>query len=540
MNGRNQAPDSTKTDTDSSSSTPGKILPWLGLVAAALILRAGFAPVSSTVAALAGWALFFACLARVGRPFFAGLLFHTVLSLSVSSFLFTAMLEHYGLGWPVSAAFWIVAAGIVPSLAHAVFSWLAHKPVRELAGSPPGARALALALFVAAWFTLAHFVRVVLSLEQGWGHMGSVFHSHATALSWAALLGADGLVFGLLFGAVLAWLAAGEAFSRRWGRAGLFALVLVVMGFASYATGVSRLQGTVQGTELDVAIVHPRIEQEQRWREDTRAANLAEYEALSLAAFENGGGPARLIVWPETALTHAYESNDAARAVVENVCRENSAWLLFGAPFYTGAGEGRRFFNSAYLCSPDGRVVARYDKNHLLPFAEKSVFGLRASTGRFNAPYSAGESSVLLPLGVPGSGQAPIPVGVAVCFEIGISFHVSRMATRGMRLLVNLSNDAWFGDSSESGQQLALLTLRCAEHGVPGIRATGYGVVATVDKWGRMRRSTGIDEATVLRDSLVVPPPDRTVATLFPHWFVLLCGAVVAGGFLGNRYRKRD
>ncbi len=508
----------------------GLLVP-LSVVAAALLLRLAYPPYSIHSAAFAAWALFFAALARSKRPLLTGFLFHAFFALLLCAFLFDTLLHHYKMGLAVSLAFLLLVVGALPSVCFALFSRLVHGELREMGGERPARREVAPVLFIAALFVVAEWARTTLSPEHGWGHLATVFYDTPEVLSLAPVFGGAGVSFLIIALSLLLRLA----LLRLGRRETSAALAFFLAGAAALALAMlhgrlrlARHFKSAEGEErLEVALVHPGIAQGRRWSEEYHEENLAKYRRLSLTAFGDSAkkGGLRLIVWPETSLTFNVDSKPEAREAIREIAAASDAWLLMWAPSFEGGGAARRFFNSAFLFDPGGAKRDRYDKNYLLPFAETAVGGIRVSSGRYNMPYSPGRGSRTLTLEPGDPGAPPLKIGAAICFEIGIASHVRMMVARGARLIANLSNDAWFGESSESLQQLSLLALRCAEFGVPGVRATGYGEAAVVDRFGRIAGRTDIRTPSVLRGAVTLPHfRAKTIQGRFPDWFVLLCG----------------
>ncbi|MCA9581242.1 MAG: apolipoprotein N-acyltransferase [Myxococcales bacterium] len=195
-----------------------------------------------------------------------------------------------------------------------------------------------------------------------------------------------------------------------------------------------------------------------------------------------------LLIWPESAYTFAIpETKTNLRRILTGDLRTP---VLFGGIARRYQSGDFRHFNTAYMVDGEGDVQATYDKVYLLPFGEYIPLGERfpqlyevsPNTGRF----------------VPGAHQTPLPfrgyrLATLICYEDIIPAFVREAVVAGdPHLLVNITNDAWFGDTSEPWQHLALAQLRAVEHRRFLVRATNSGVSAVIDPAGRILQTTEV------------------------------------------------
>lgn len=511
-------------------SLPSKALLFpVGLAAAAAVLRLAFPPWSREAYGAIGLALFFWLFSMTRRPMLAGFFFHSLFGLFLSYYLFVSLTTYFHIGFLPSAAIFFVLAGVFPSILFTLCCRVVHGAVRDLAVRPDFWAGLGKAAWVAAAFSLAEFGRAALSPEQGFGHLALTWWKTPWMLSLAAVTGEAGLSFLLFFFSLLFFRAMSLAAKRSPIPAGAsLAAGIAFLGLGALLSALAAPPAD-KGRPQAVALVHPALAQSQRWKSEFFRPHLEKYRAMSLSARFPDDAEARLIVWPETALTFFAADDPRTLEVIKEVCAAKGAWLLMGAPFRTGSAEERNTRNSVLLFTPEGELWDRYDKNYLLPLAEKRMgpWGLPSTGGP--GSYHAGESA--RPLEISEGGRPFARLGVAVCFEVGIFRHMQSLWRKGSNVFANLSNDAWFADSSESEQQLALLSLACAGYGIPGIRATGYGVAALVDARGEVLARTGITEKTVLMGRIRVPEErPRPLAARLPNWFVLFCAAIFLAG----------
>jgi apolipoprotein N-acyltransferase len=244
-----------------------------------------------------------------------------------------------------------------------------------------------------------------------------------------------------------------------------------------------------------------------------------------------------LIVWPESPAPF-FTGDPAFRAPVSALARQNHSWLVIGA---TGTRSGMdsaqpaaRVYNSAALITPDGEWTARYDKVHLVPFGEyvpfKRVFafasGLTEAVGEFGrggsrAPLEAGDAKL----------------GTFICYESIFPDEVRRFTANGAQVLVNISNDGWYGDSGAYAQHLNQTRMRALENDRWLLSTTNTGVTAAIDPYGRVVARA----ERKVRTALEAPFALRSGATLYVRygdWFPWLC-AIISMGALVMRFTSQ-
>ena len=209
---------------------------------------------------------------------------------------------------------------------------------------------------------------------------------------------------------------------------------------------------------------------------------------------------ARLVVWPESAVPFLYDRDARLAGRLQDAVRAHGIHLFFGGDDLDAGPAGeRRIYVGAKLLSPQGRLTARYRKMHLVPFGEyvplQPVFTLG---GRFAAKLVQ-EVSDFSPGSEPVTGEVDgHRIGGYICYEAIFPALVRRFAARGAELLVNVTNDAWYGTTSAPYQHLAMAAFRAVENRRYMVRAANTGITAVVDPWGRVRERTRLFDRTVL------------------------------------------
>ncbi|BDV01013.1 apolipoprotein N-acyltransferase [Thermodesulfomicrobium sp. WS] len=280
---------------------------------------------------------------------------------------------------------------------------------------------------------------------------------------------------------------------------------------------------------LTAALVQGNIDQGQKWDPTLQEAILDTYLGLSRQAAQNHPD---LIIWPETATP--FHPQDPG-PLVDRLHAEAASWktpLLFGAPAYSlveTAPPTYVLHNRAYLLGRDGKQVAWYDKEHLVPFGEYVPWGnwLPFLSKLVPGDYEFAPSAATAPLPL----SRDVRLGVLICYE-AIFPELARDRIRdGASILVNISNDAWFGDSAAPRQHLALTALRAVESGRAIFRATNTGITAAIAPDGTILKTLPQFTPSVL----VAELPVLTSTTVYHQHFWRIHGAfmlIAVGGLL--------
>ena len=418
-----------------------------------------------------------------------GVSFALAAAFGVSSWLPGMIIGYFGAAplaaWPLALLAWL-AFGALPL---AVFgAWLGWASSRRPV-SP---------LLVAAAFTACEYARANGAVANPWALLAASQTAWPLAVQTADLAGpwAPGLLVAAANALLAGILEPRLRGSRPWASG---AAVLVVMASAA-SYGVARLRPDPEvGAALRVALAHAPIEPERRYVPAFVADNLARQLAVTRAAAEQRPD---VVFWPELALDFQVQADTELRRRILDAVPPGSAELVAG-----GLGLRRRpdghteRLNSVFLFR-DAALLGHTDKVLLMPFSETrpqaSLFGLGPD------PFAAGERPRLLHL-------RRARLGVAVCSEAMHPAYVRRLARAGAELLVNPSQDGWFGSASAARQQLAAVTLRAIETRRFLVRPVAGGYAAVVDPRGRVIVASDYDEGGVL----VTQVHARTGATLY-------------------------
>jgi apolipoprotein N-acyltransferase len=354
----------------------------------------------------------------------------------------------------------------------------------------------------------------------GWGASLAVMQS-------AALFGAYGLtLLTILCGASLA-----ELFGRRGDRRLPLAMTALFVGF--FLGGELRLTTVkideVQGVRL--RIVQPNIAQTDKYRPALAEQNWSRLIALSNAPAQQR--PTH-IIWPEAAppflLAHAPAALDEIAALTGR-----DRVLMTGALRALRHDSHFDYYNSFYVFAHSGRLLAAYDKFHLVPFGEylpyekffarlglTKIVGIEGSFATGDGPHT---------LIVPG---AP-PAGPLICYEI--LFPGAVVGSQRPNWFVNVTDDSWFGPWAGPLQHLLVARMRAIEEGIPVVRAANTGISAVIDPLGRVRVHLGLNRAGALDASLpsVIEPTPYARSGDYGFWLLMLACATAAGMVVYHR-----
>jgi apolipoprotein N-acyltransferase len=428
-------------------------------------------------------------------------------------------------GWMIPFATGGLSAGL------AIFPGLAVLLLFHSRATGAG-RAFALA---AAW-TALEWVRGHVLTGFPWNLVGYTWTVADAPIQFASVAGIYGL--SLLTVAIAALPAAGYG-PKRSGRPWPPVIAALSLAVALWVGGAARLAGALSSMVPGVTLrlVQPNIAQEIKWQPERIRDNLLELVALSAGpGYEHVSD----LVWPETAVPFDLASEPQLKEGLARIVPKGGL-LLTGAdrkavaePAVADGSHSVHFYNSFAALDETGRIVGSYDKFHLVPFGEyvpmRNVLPIdKVTPGRVDFSAGPGPRTLALP-------HLP-PVSPLICYEAIFPDEVSESRDRP-RWLLNITNDAWFGNSSGPYQHFESARLRAVEEGVPLVRVANTGISGVVDAYGRVVDRLGLGRKGVIDATLPTALPDGTV--LSRHGTAVL--ATLLGSFvvLTWHLRRRD
>ena len=371
---------------------------------------------------------------------------------------------------------------------------------------------------------------VLIEWLRGWALTGFPWMAFGygqidTALAgWAPVLGVYGVSFMLVLSAaaMLAVLMSTTAKGRSVG------IVLILLPWLMGGI-LSRVEWTEpMGSSVRSSIVQAGVSQDKKWNREYRGPIMQHYVNATLSIADS-----EIVLWPEVAIPALDDQVGPFISEVEKIARANRQTVLFGIleRSYERDVDGR-IYNSVMLIGTDERQV--YRKRHLVPFGEYFPVPpwVREWMKMQNLPHSdlsAGED--VQPLLTAANG---IQFGVAICYEDAYGAE-QLYALPAAGILINVSNDAWFGDSIAPHQHLEIARMRSLEFGRPTVRSTNTGISAFIDADGRLMQ-VGKQFEPELMTMDIQPRRGATPYVRGGNWPVLgLCLAIIGLFWIRNR-----
>ena len=499
---------------------------WVALVPWLLLLR------SATARAAFRWSWL------IGMLFFLGSMWW--------------LLHLTAFGGPAAVLGWVALSAYL-ALYFGAFGWFVHRRAFSLQPS-------AFSVFVvpAAWVAL-EYLRSRLLSGLGWNLLAYSQTPWLSAIQIADVTGAWGVSFVIvLVNAVLADYV-GAARDKKTNRQRISRLavaggaVLITLGYGHWRLRAAA--GTVLPVRL--AVVQGNIPQAEKWDEERRDEILEQYGTLTREAARSR---ADLIVWPETSVPGFLDGDEALTQRVFSLAKAVEVPLLIGSPHAHMEQGDWRITNGAALVH-GMRIAQWYDKLHLVPFGEFVPFERQLPWLRHILPpigeFVPGREDTVFQLGrrpeaggrrlgqsslQPSASSLQLPCSVLICFEDLFPDMARRFVQRGARLLLVITNDAWFGPTAAAYQHAQASTLRAVELRVPVARAANTGWSGCIDAAGRWTGSVNTDGGRELfvagtHTCELSPGTADTLYLRWGDWFALLCLFASAGWLIQARRR---
>jgi apolipoprotein N-acyltransferase len=424
------------------------------------------------------------------------------------------VMGHYGhLPLPASVSI-LILFSLYLSIYPALFAWGYSLIGKSLLGSFKTA---------GLWVAL-EYVRANILTGFPWCLLGHTQYMNLEAIQVADLVGAYGTSFVIVLSSALIYGLLLEQNLGRWKlEAPLVLLTLALtLGYGFYRMSDSRPhQGSVR-----VAIAQGNIDQSIKWNPAYQEKTIQIYRALTLQSQPFGPD---LVVWPETAVPLFFQDGEPLARSVLHTAREAGAHVVFGSPAYKREKGSVSFFNRAYLASPNAEIIGSYDKVHLVPFGEY-VPMKRFLTFVQRLVVAAGDF-------LPGDKVAPLkfpkaPAGVLICFESIFPELGRAMTKNGATLLVNLTNDAWYGMSSAPFQHFSMAVFRAVENRRPVVRAANTGISAFILPNGKIAEQSGLFTEALLTKEIPLPASGLTLYTRYGDFFAVALTVISAVNIL--------
>ena len=303
------------------------------------------------------------------------------------------------------------------------------------------------AFMIASLWVSLEYIRAKVLTGFPWCLLGYSQYKHLHLIQIADLVGVYGLSFLIVICNASVFSLLFESHSRgqkrifKWEAIIVLLMVVLTLSYGYQRFSASRVNNKKQKS-VKVSIIQGNIDQSIKWNPAYQEKTINLYEKLTRAT--NRFKP-HLIVWPETSVPFFFQNASRFSNKVLKITRESKAYLIFGSPAYQQE-EGKTIYtNRAYLLSPNGALIDYYDKVHLVPFGEyvplkrflPFVHRLVPAAGDFASGKKV--APLKLPL---------LSAGVLICFEVIFPELARTHTKKGAEILVNMTNDAWFGMTS--------------------------------------------------------------------------------------------
>ena len=412
------------------------------------------------------------------------------------------------------------------------------------------------------WVTL-ELIRTYVLSGLPWGLLGYSQYRQIEVIQIVDHMG----VYGVSFLIVLVNVALAEFLSwlmplvrgfrpakLPWELVAMAALLVTL----SWEYGLTTLSGAptsdIPRSSISVGVVQPNVDQAVKWDTAYREETLARFDRLT----EQLGRATDLVIWPEAATPFVFEREPVYQLQLIALANRAQAPILFGSPALRFYPDRRPYLlNSAYLLSPDGQLLGRYDKQHLVPFGEyipfkSSLLFFLDKLVEGIGDFEAGTGPTVLTLtpkprpaaaGTAGTTPRPINFGVAICYEVIFPNLVRQFAVNGAEFLVTVTNDAWFGTSSAASQHFSMVVFRAVENHLAFARSANTGISGFIDPFGHIVEATPIFTEKAVKATMKVWRPHTFYSRhgdVFAYGCVIICALLCLFGSFRTKGSEPD
>ncbi|MGC4023727.1 MAG: apolipoprotein N-acyltransferase [Mesorhizobium sp.] len=347
-------------------------------------------------------------------------------------------------------------------------------------------------------FAVAEWLREMLLTGFPWNPVGFGLMPVPLLMQSVGIVGVVGMNALAVFVFAMPAVLAGRK-HRLVGMVVAIAVLGVHVGYGFY----SMTREPTSGEKLQVRIVQPNIDLTEKWDESVRDRIFKSELSLSRQAPASGQPKPQLIVWPETSIPFLFQEHpDGLRMVGEML--DDGQKLLAGVARTEGSGDSTLYYNSIVSINDKGEIADAVDKVHLVPFGEyipfEDFFERIGINQLVAGPMNFVAGTNRHPFAVPG-GFSALPY---ICYEIifpGLMIHPSPAKS----FILNVTNDAWFGNTPGPYQHLRQAQIRAVETGLPVVRAANTGISAFIDEKGHVLDALAINSQGILDTTLRVP-----------------------------------
>jgi apolipoprotein N-acyltransferase len=303
-------------------------------------------------------------------------------------------------------------------------------------------------------------------------------------------------------------------------------------------------RGVLSERSIRLALVQTSIPQDEKW---VASKITMIYERLLDLTRKAQADPAvELVIWPETALPDDVRNSEPSYSLVWNLCTNGTQILTGSLDTSVLDTSEPLYFNSAFLFDEEGMIIGEYDKRHLVVFGEFIPFDRWLpwswrSALRMPLSISAGKEGAVF-----HAGKGQIPLAPLICFEDILPYLARADVRAGARMLVNITNDAWFDAVLAPHQHMRNAVLRAVENRVPLVRAANTGVSCVIEPSGRVAAflsdGAGRTDASGVLWADVAVPPDGAPLTFYARFgdmYGIACAAATVLWLAAARWKRK-
>ncbi|MFP4213321.1 MAG: apolipoprotein N-acyltransferase [Desulfohalobiaceae bacterium] len=348
---------------------------------------------------------------------------------------------------------------------------------------------LSLGVFAALLWICLEYLRSSLLSGFPWLNLTQALAPWPWSLKLLPLLGS--FYFSGLMVLFSVWLVSGLEHKKA-----LLAAGLLLLGCAC-GTLLYEQELPLDPQGMRISLIQGNIDQNQKWEPEYQQQTVQTYLKLSQEALQTQDS--RLLIWPETAMPFYLQEESELQHKVLDFVEQEEIYLITGAPGYTYLDQDDyQLYNRAYLLEPSGGISAHYDKERLVPFGEyvplKGLLPLSKLVSG-TSDFSSGQE--IGPLQVES-----LALGTLICYEVIFPQLVQKRVQQGSNVLLNISNDAWFGRTSAPRQHLHQAVLRALEQKRWILRGTNTGISAIVSPRGEIQAASDLFQAQTLNSAI--------------------------------------
>lgn len=375
-------------------------------------------------------------------------------------------------------------------------------------------------IFIAGFWVSLEYIRSNLLTGMPWCLLGYTQYKQLYIIQIADLLGVYGPSFLIVLLNGLIYQIIFKQYRKGDGQVKWDVLIVALVAGGTLAYSQYRLSWSetekISNRTVNTTIIQANIDQSIKWDPAHQTSTIRTYQRLTRTAYDF---KPELIVWPETALPFFFQDNPRFSLRMFSIAEESGALLIFGSPAYERKGGVTRYYNRAYLISPDLHQPPQYyDKVHLVPFGEyvplKRILSFVNRLVPAAGDFEAGDKTMPLK-------SDDLSMGVLICFEAIFPELARALAGQGANILINLTNDAWFGMTSAPYQHLSMAVFRSVENRRPMIRAANTGFSAFIGPQGKIIKLSALFQEQVLEAPVDMSQRTLTFYTRFGDLFAI-------------------